>query len=35
MTKHTLSENDLYQFTGTDHWYRHALEHFPIRLGVA
>ena len=25
MTKHTLSENDLYQFTGTDHWYRHPL----------
>src|SRR6266853_643249 len=25
MTKHALSENDLDQFTGTEHWYRHPL----------
>jgi len=25
MTKHTLSEDDLGQFTGTEHWYRHGL----------
>jgi hypothetical protein len=25
MTKHTLSEDDLGQFTGSEHWYRHGL----------
>ena len=25
MTKHTLSEEDLCQFTGSEHWYRHGL----------
>jgi len=25
MTKNTLSENDLVQFSGTEHWYRHPL----------
>ena len=25
MTKHTLIENDLDQFTGSEHWYRHGL----------
>ena len=25
MSKPTLTESDLWQFTGTEHWYRHAL----------
>jgi hypothetical protein len=25
MTIHTLNEHDLRQFTGSEHWYRHAL----------
>jgi hypothetical protein len=25
MTTHTLSENDLCQFSGSEHWYRHGL----------
>ncbi len=25
MTTHTLTENDLTQFTGSEYWYRHGL----------
>jgi len=27
MTQKTLSQSDLRQFTGTEHWYRHGLVH--------